>query len=427
LSRKRTVITGMAVNTPIGDTLDGFLGALHAGRSSITHWKAFDASGIYSKVGGDLSGYDIAGKLKALRPALSPATHARVRKLLARAPWSTSLSVLVAADAWADASLETAPIDPRRVGAVIAGHNLNSRYQERNREEYAAEPDYIDTMFALHGLDTDHAGSVSEALQTRGPLYTVGAACASSNTALRCAVDEIRHHGMDAVVVVGAVLDFAPIDLHAMALMGAISFQSFNDRPELASRPYDTRREGFVPSHSAGALIVESLESAERRGARIHAEVLAVESSSDGNHRPHPSEDGQSAAMAAALESAGVAAEQIDYVSAHATSTPLGDITEVRSIKRVFGPHAYRLKINAPKSMLGHTCWAAPAVESVAAILQMNAGRLHPSINVETLDPEIDLDVCRDGPVAADVRWLMKNSFGFGGINCVSVFQSHDA
>jgi len=350
-----------------------------------------------------------------------------VRKLIARAPWSTSLSVLVAADAWADASLETAPLEPRRVGAVIAGHNLNSRYLERNREEYAVEPDYIDTMFALHGLDTDHAGSVSEALQTRGPLFTVGAACASSNVALRCAVDEIRHHGLDAVVVVGAVLDFAPLDLHAMALMGAISFQSFNDRPELASRPYDTRREGFVPSHSAGALIVESLESAQRRGARIHAEVLAVESSSDGNHRPHPSEDGQSAAMSAVLESAGLAPEEIDYVSAHATSTPLGDITEVRSIKRVFGPHAYRLKINAPKSMLGHTCWAAPAVESVAAILQMNAGRLHPSINVETIDPEIDLDVCRDGPVAADIRCLMKNAFGFGGINCVSVFRRHEA
>jgi 3-oxoacyl-(acyl-carrier-protein) synthase len=427
LSTKRVVVTGMAINTPIGDTLEGFLASLVAGRSAITHWKAFDTSGIYSKVGGDLTGYDVDGKLAVLKSSLSPETFQRVRKLVSRVAWSTKLSVLVAADAWRDAGIDGAGLDPRRVGAIIGGHNLNSLYLEQNRQEYAGEPDYIDAMFALHSLDTDHAGSVSEALQAKGPIFTVGAACASGNTALRCAVDEVRHHGMDAVVVVGAVLQFAPIDVHAMALLGAISFQSFNDEPALASRPYDTRREGFVPSHGAAALVIESLDSATRRGARIHAEVLGVESRSDGNHLPQPSEDGQTAVMRAVLEAAGVAPEQIDYVSAHATSTPLGDVTEVRSIRNVFGKHAYSLKVNAPKSMLGHTCWAAPTVESVAAILQMNAGRLHPSINVETLDPEVDLDVCQNGPVNAEINYLMKNSFGFGGINCVSLFKRHGA
>ena len=417
----------MAINTPIGDTLDGFLDALLAGRSSITHWKAIDASRIYSKVGGDLSGYDMQAKLCTLRDRLSPELFKRVRKLLARIAWSTKLSVLVAADAWGDAGLGNGGLDPQKVGTIIGGHNLNSRFHESNIQVFQDEPDYIDAMYALHGLDTDHAGSVSEALQAKGPIFTVGAACASGNTALRCAVNEIRHHGMDAAMVVGAVLDFSGIDLHAMALMGAISFESFNDQPELASRPYDTRREGFVPSHSAAAMVVESLESAERRGARIYAEVLAVESRSDGSHRPNPSEEGQVAAMQAVLESAGVAPEQIDLVSAHATSTPLGDITEVRSIKKVFGPHAYKLKVNAPKSMLGHTCWAAPTVEGVAAILQMNAGRLHPSINVETLDPEVDLDICRGAAVDANINYVMKNAFGFGGINCVSLFKRHEA
>src|SRR5690606_2438558 len=151
--------------------------------------------------------------------------------------------------------------------------------------------------------------------QAKGPIFTVGAACASGNTALRCAVDEVRHHGMDACLVVGAALDFTPIDVHAMALMGAISFQSFNDTPARASRPYDTAREGFVPSHGAAALVVESHESATRRGARILAEVLAVEARSDGSHLPQPSEEGQEAVMRAVLEMAGIGPEQIDYVS----------------------------------------------------------------------------------------------------------------
>ncbi|HNN94923.1 MAG TPA: beta-ketoacyl-[acyl-carrier-protein] synthase family protein, partial [Pseudomonadota bacterium] len=144
---------------------------------------------------------------------------------------------------------------------------------------------------------------------------------------------------------------------------------------------------------------------------------------SDGNHLPQPSEEGQSRLMSKLLKMTGIAPEEIDYINAHATSTPLGDITELRSIKRVFGAHAYKLKVNATKSMLGHTCWSAPVVESIAAILQMNGGKLHPSINIEELDPEVDIDVCRDRIVEHPVRYIMKNSFGFGGINCVAIFK----
>jgi 3-oxoacyl-(acyl-carrier-protein) synthase len=323
--------------------------------------------------------------------------------------------------------MAAAPVSSTGMGVVVAGHNLGSNYIRQNATAFQTEPDYIDALFALHSLDTDHAGAVSEVLQARGPIFTVGAACASGNTALRCAVDEIRYHGMDAMVVTGAALEFAPIDLHGMALMGAISFQSFNEQPAAASRPYDTRREGFIPSHGAAALIVEDLEKARARGARIHAEVLAVEASADGNHLPQPSVEGQVVAMNRVLQQAGLAPEQIDFISAHATSTPVGDITELRSIKQVFGRHAYRLKINAPKSMLGHTCWSAPTVEAVAAILQMKAGRLHPSINIDELDPEVDLDVCRGTePVPCDVRHVMKNAFGFGGINSVAIFKRYD-
>ena len=196
--------------------------------------------------------------------------------------------------------------------------------------------------------------------------------------------------------------------------------------PTKASRPYDTKREGFVPSHGAACLVLEELGHALARGARIYAEVLGCTSTSDGSHLPAPSTEGQARTITRLLKRCGITPEQVDFVCAHATSTPLGDLSEVNALRSVFGDHVRKLKINAPKSMLGHTCWAAPTVETVAAILQMRDGRLHRSINIDELDPEVDLDVCREGPVTHNVRTFMKNSFGFGGINCVSLFRKVD-
>jgi 3-oxoacyl-(acyl-carrier-protein) synthase len=423
---KRIVVTGMSVNTALGDTLDGFRDALMAGRSAITTWRAFPTDRVYSKVGGDLSAYDVDGKLASLQPHLPSDVFKRLRKLVSRAPWTTKLSMLLAADGWRDAALFDADYDPRRQAVVVAGHNLNALYQFNSRVQFEEEPDFLEGMTSLYSLDTDHAGSVSEVLQARGAIYTVGAACASGNVSLRAAIDEISHHGAQVAIVVGAVLEFAPVDVHAMALMGAIAFQSFNGEPARASRPYDIRREGFVPAHGGATLVLEELDAARRRGARIYAEVLGCAANSDGNHLPQPSEDGQAWVIGQVLEEAGVRPDDVDYVNAHATSTPLGDLTELRSIKRVFGDHARRLRINAPKSMLGHCCWSAPTVETVAGLLQMRAGRLHRSINIDELDPEVDLDVCRDGPVDCDPSVMVKNSFGFGGINCVSVWRRYD-
>ena len=424
---KRVVVTGMSVNTAIGDTLDGFRDALLAGRSAISQWKAFPTDRVYSKVGGDLSHYDVDGKLASFDGRIPAETFKRLRNLVKRVPWTTRLTMLLAVDGWLDAGLFDAAYDPHAQAVVVSGHNLNALYQYDSRRQFEEEPDFIDGMTSLYSLDTDHAGCVSEVLQTRGPIFTMGAACASGNVALRTAIDEIRYHGAETAMVVGAVLEFAPIDVHAMAIMGAITFQSFNDAPAEASRPYDTRREGFVPAHGGATLVLEEYEAARRRGARIYAEALGCAANSDGNHLPQPSEDGQARVMTRVLADAGLSPADVDYVNAHATSTPLGDLTELRSIKRVFGDHAYKLAINAPKSMLGHCCWSAPTVETVAGLLQMRAGRLHQSINIDELDPAVDLDVCRDGPRDRDVRIMLKNSFGFGGINCVSLWRRHDA
>jgi 3-oxoacyl-(acyl-carrier-protein) synthase len=425
-TRERIVITGMSINTPLGDTLDGFLAGLLAGKSAISKWKNLDVSRCYSKIGADLSEYDVPGKLAVLETKLDPAVYKRARKLVTKAPWTIKLSILLAIDAFLDGGLFDANTDLDRVAAIIAGHNINLNHHYDNRLQYAEEPDYMDPLLALTGLDTDHAGSISEVLGIRGPIYTVGAACASGNTALRAAIDEIRSHDMDIALVTAAVLDFSPVELHAMCMVGATTFQSFNDEPEKSSRPWDVRREGFVPAHGGAAILVERLSSAKERGARIYAEILGVEANSDANHLLHPSEDGQSRLMERVLGMCGLAPEDIDYVNAHATSTPLGDLTEIRSIKRVFGRHAYQLKLNATKSMLGHTCWAAAAVETIATVLQMQARQLHPSINIDQLDPEVDLDVCRGRAIDYNAVTVMKNSFGFGGINCVSILKRYE-
>ena len=211
-----------------------------------------------------------------------------------------------------------------------------------------------------------------------------------------------------------------------MALIGAISFNKFNDQPTKASRPYDGNREGFVPSHGAGAIVLESLEHAQKRNADIYAELLGVEATAEACHLPNPSLDGQARTISNLLRKTGVRPEEIDYVSAHSTSTPLGDISELGALKKVFGDHAKKLKINAPKSMLGHTCWSAPLVETVAAVMQMKNKKLHPSINIENLDPEVDLDVCANKAVDHEIHYILKNSFGFGGISCCSLLKRFD-
>lgn len=422
---KRVVITGMAINTRLGDELDTFYQNLMDGKSGVTNWTGVDTSRIYSKVGGDLTDYDHMAKLEKLRERLPDEMGKRLRKLVRRAPFTTRLSMLCAADAALDAGL-AGELDPDRTTVAVAGHNLNKAYHHENYLQFVEEPDYIDNLSSLHSLDTDHAGSLSELLGIYGPIYTMGGACASANIAMRNALDEIRHHDFDVSFVCGATLEFAPLDLHAMCLMGAITFQSFNDDPEKASRPYDMAREGFVPSHGTAVLVLEELEHAKKRGARIYAEILGVTAGSDANHLPNPSIEGQARTMQRLLRNCRVDPSEVDYINAHATSTPLGDVTEIGSIKQVFGEHAKKLKLNAPKSMLGHTCWSAAAVETVAAVMQMKNGWLHPSINIEELDPRVDLDVCANEPTQLDIKLMLKNSFGFGGINVCSLIRRFD-
>ena len=423
--QKRVVITGMAINTTIGDTLDEFINNLMDGKSAVTKWDTLDTSRIYAKVGGDLGKYDVHAKILSYKDRIPEDIYNRLLKLGSKSPLSIAISLLISVDAFLDSGYIKSIEDGNNIATIIAGHNLNQKYTFENHDVFNEEPEFVEGLFALNGLDTHHVGSVTDILQLHGPAYTVGGACASGNVALRCAVDEIQMHDVKVAAVVAPMLDFSPLDLQGMCIMGAITYKSFNEEPSRASRPYDKDREGFVPSHGSACLIVEDLEHALARGAKIYAEILGVESSSDGCHLPQPSRIGQARLMKRLLKNAGVKPEEVDYINVHATSTPLGDLTELKSIKDVFGDHCKTLKINAPKSLLGHTCWSAATVETVAAILQMNRNELHPSINIDNLDPEVDIDVCRGERKKHNIDIFLKNSFGFGGLNAISLIKKY--
>jgi 3-oxoacyl-(acyl-carrier-protein) synthase len=410
----------MSVNTPLGDALDGFLESLLQRRSAIGYW---EARGLGAGVAGSLSGYDAFSKATELQDRVPADVANRLLKIVRYSAWSTGLSALLAVEAFLDADLFSQAIDGERISAVVTGHNVNQMYAHRNWELFARDPDDldIDSAVAVKKYDSDHAGCVADIIGIHGPVYLVGGACASGNIGLRCALDEIRHHDVDAALVVGPVFDFTPFTLHSLAAIGAISFARYRDEPSRASRPFDADRNGFVVSHGGGGLVLEELEHALRRGARIYSEILGVEVGSTASRTPAPCEEHEARVMERLLHKTGVDPGEIDFVSAHATSTVQGDLAEIRAIKRVFGEHAGRLKINAPKSMLGHTIWSSAVVETVASVLQIRSGRLHPSINIDRLDPEIDLDICANHAIQYPVRFMLNNAFGFAGINSASL------
>lgn len=422
---KRVVITGMSINTPLGDTLDGFLQSLLQGISAIGHW---EAPGLGAGVAGSLAGYDTLSKVSELQDRIPADVAKRLLKLVKYSAWSTKFSILLALGAFLDADLFSQPIDSERISAVVTGHNINQMYMHHNWEAFTRDPEDldIDAAAAVKKWDSDHAGCVAEVIGIHGPVYLVGGACASGNIGLRCALDEIRHHDIDLALVVGPVFDFTSFTLHSLIAMGAISFARYGDEPSRASRPFDAGREGFVVAHGGGGLVLEELEHALRRGARIYAEILGVEVSSAASRTPAPFEEHEARVMERLLHKSGIDRRKIDFVSAHATSTVLGDLAEIRAIRRVFGEHAGKLKINAPKSMLGHTIWSSAVVETVASVLQMCAGWLHPSINIDRLAPEIDLDVCANHAVQYPVRFMLNNSFGFAGINSASLIARYE-
>ena len=317
--------------------------------------------------------------------------------------------------------------DPFRTSVIVGGHNLNSNYIHGNMKRFLEDVEYLDPLSGVEGIDPNVPAVLTEILGIHGPTFTIGGACASGNLALREGFRDIMSGECDMAVIAGGLFDMSPGDIQASVIINAVVVKpEYQDHPEKASRPFDVDRAGFVYSHGAGTLMLEELGHALARGARIHGEVLGVRANANACHLPAPAAGIQARLIRELLAFTGTDPSEVDFASCHATGTPGGDLEEIRAIKEAFGPHAYGMKLNAAKSMLGHTCWASPIVETIAGLLQMKHGRLHPTINIDRLDPEVDLDVCARGPVEHRIRYMLKNSFGFGGINACSLIRRYE-
>lgn len=425
--KRRVVITGMGTINPLADNLDDYYKNLIAGKSGIKKWTSIDLSNVECKIGGDLGDYDCDGNLKRFQALLGEEKYKQVRKLFRGTTFSARMTSLCTLDAYRGSGLFEVPPDPHRTSIIVAGHNLNSNYIFNNAKQYFDEPEYLDSHCGVEAIDPNIPAIVSEILDIYGPTFTVGGACASGNLALRLGCRDILLDECDISIVAGPPFDVSPADIHSSVIINAVVIKpEYQDIPEKASRPFDGDRCGFLYSHGCATLIIEELEHARRRGAPIYAEVIGVKASANGCHLPLPGAIEQERVMRELIAAAGIAPEEVDYVNCHATGTPRGDLQEIRAVKGAFGKHAYNLKLNAPKSMMGHTCWASPLVETIGGILQMRHGVLHPTTNIDNPDPEIDLDICANRAVEYPVRYMLKNSFGFGGLNCSSLIKKYE-
>jgi 3-oxoacyl-[acyl-carrier-protein] synthase II len=410
---RRVVVTGLGAVTPVGVGVKAYWDGITAGRSGVGPLTLVDPEAIPSKVAGECVDFNPSVALGA--------------KEARRLDRSTQFALSAAREAWQDSEIE-GKVDKDETGVVFAtGIGGISSLLGSERVLHEKGPDRVSPFTVPKLMPNAAAGQVAMSFGLRGPNFCTTTACAASNHAIGLAFQAIRQGEAEAMVAGGSESAFVDIALVAFAQMTALSTR-FNDRPQEASRPFDSLRDGFVMGEGAGALILEEREHALRRGAYIYAEMIGFGQSADAFHITAPSEDGSGAALAMgrALRLAGIAPADVDYINAHATSTPTGDISEVRAIQLAFGEHTRRLAVSATKSMIGHLFGAAGAVEGIATVLTIRDGILPPTINLTNPDPACDLDLVPGHARKADVEVAMSNGFGFGGHNAVVIFRRHE-
>jgi len=408
-NRRRVVITGMGVVTPLGGVVDRFWDRLLAGESGIRPITRFDASRFAVRFGGECSDFD-AGEYVD-------------RKALKRLDRFAQMAVVAATDAFKAAGLSPGAGDPARLGVMIgSGIGGLGEMEEQHVRLLEKGPDKV-SAFTIPKLMVNAAsGSLSIIFDAKGPNTCVATACASATNAMGDAYLTILRGAADLMITGGAEAALTPLGLSAFASMKALSER--NDDPPHASRPFDRDRDGFVMGEGAGIVVFEEYEHARKRGAPLLAEVLGFGMSADAGHLTQPDEQGRgaAAAMRAAIQDAGLAPEKIDYINAHGTATPLGDLAETVAIKSVFGDHAYRLRISSTKSSIGHLLGASGGVELVATVMATQRGVIPPTINLDNPGEGCDLNYTPNVPQDAKVDCAISNSFGFGGHNaCIAV------
>ncbi len=413
--RTRVVITGLGAITPAGQTVDEFWDNLVNGRSGIGWISLCDSSTFPCKVDGEVKDWD--------------PTKWMERKQSRRMARFTQFMVASAAQAITDSALDLENENRDRIGVIIGnGGGGYPDIQEACETMAARGGMKIEPLYFPRTLGNMAGAQVALQYNLRGYNGTIVTACAAGTQGIGEAAMVIRTGRADVMVTGGCEAGISELGLAGFSVMRAVS-QYQGDDPTKASRPFDGKRDGFVPCEGAGALILESEEHALARGARIYAELAGFGCTNDAFHVVAPPEDGEGAAraMAEALQDAGIAPEEVDYVNAHATSTPLGDTAETNALKKVFGEHAYQLAISATKSLIGHGLGASGGMETVATVKTIETGTIHPTINQEVPDPTCDLDYVANVARKQEVRVALKNSFGFGGQNSCLVVTKYEA
>ena len=409
-SRRRVVVTGMGAMTPLGLTPDDFWQALVRGESGIGPITLCDASTYPSRIAGEVTGFD-------------PDQFMDPREARRMARFS-QLAVAAAANAIEDAGLDLSQTDRDRIGVVMGNGVGGFPTTEENARKLVDRGGMkMSPFFIPMILPNMAAASVSRLFGIKGYTSTIITACAAGTQGIGEGMEVIRRGAADVVLAGGCEAGICELGLGGFNIIKALSRQ--NDVPEKASRPFDAKRDGFVPAEGSGLLVLESLEHATDRGANILAEVVGQGVSSDAFHAVQPDEDGSGAARAIrwALEDARLGPKDIDYINAHGTSTPKNDAAETMAIKTTLGRRAYEVPISSTKSMIGHALGGAGAIEAVAAIKTITEGQIHPTVNYEFPDPECDLDYVPNESRKQRVDTVLSNSFGFGGQNACLVFR----
>jgi len=407
----RVVVTGLGTVASIGHDVSTFWSSLLAGRSGIERVSLFDPREFASQIGAEVRDWDAAQHMDP--------------KEARRNDRYTHFGYVAARQAVKDAALDMTKEDGDRVGVII-GSGIGGMFTYESQLKVLAErgPRRVSPFTIPSLIGNMCAGLVAIDLGARGPNFGIVSACATGTHAIGEAAHAIRRGDADVMVTGGSEAAITPFSYASFCSMKAMSTR--NDAPQKACRPFDKNRDGFIMGEGAGVLVLESLEHAKARGARIYCELAGYAATCDAYHITSPDPDGKglSLAMRRAMASAGVAPEQVDYINAHGTSTPYNDKFETLAIKKVFGDYAQRIPISSTKSMTGHLLGAAGGIESVIAVKTIQSGMIAPTINLEEPDPDCDLDYVPNVARAATVRTVLSNNLGFGGQNAAIVFRA---
>ena len=402
----RVVVTGLGTINPLGLNVNDFWEGLVAGNSAIGTITRFDASKFRVKVDAEVHGFDAT---KYMEP-----------KAIDRTSRTIQFAIAATKEAIQSAALDMTQENPERIGVIISTMTEQG-YVVWGWELYQKSgPRRADPLSITKSTASAASMHVGMMLGAKGPNSAVNSLCASGADAIGTATNFIRLGYADVMIAGGSDASLEPVGMAGIDILGALSHET---DPSKASRPFDLNRNGFVYAEGTGLVVLESYEHARRRGASMLAEIAGAGWSFDAHDATAPAPESEAYAMRTALQNAGAKIEEVDYINAHGTSTKMNDACETKAIKMVFGEHAYRIPISSTKSMIGHSITAAGAIETVAAILIMNKGIIHPTINYETPDPECDLDYVPNVARPAQVNVCLKNSFGLGGENCCLVFK----